>query len=66
MSNQCLNGLAMMHVHYKRTVDICDVVDRFARRNKRKMQFVDILDDGQCRLQESLQINHDGPVFVRD
>lgn len=45
MSQNRFNGLALMTVHYTHKIDIDAVVDEFARRNSRRMTFVDIFDD---------------------
>ena len=39
-----LNGLAMLNVHREASVDVNEVIDRFARRNPRKMKLIDILN----------------------
>ena len=45
MSNERLNGLAMMHINDDITVDVEDVINTFARQHPTLMQFVDIFDD---------------------
>ena len=45
MSQERINGLALMHVHYGIDVNIEWVIDEFARRNTRRMQLVNILAD---------------------
>lgn len=45
MSNERLNGLAMMHISDDITVDVEDVINSFARQHPTRMQFVDIFDD---------------------
>ena len=44
MSENRLNGLAMLNVHREASVDVNEVIDRFARRNPRKMKLIDILN----------------------
>ena len=43
MTNERLNGLALMNIHYAMPIDVANVIDTFARNNTRRMQFVDIL-----------------------
>lgn len=45
MTNERLNGLALMNLHYRTHIDIPDVIDRFARQHSRRMPFVDMLSD---------------------
>jgi len=39
MGQSRLTGLALMHVHRNRNVDINNIIDRFAK-NKRKIDFI--------------------------
>ena len=47
MVNERLNGLAQMHINDVITVDPDEVINMFARQNPTRMQFLDILDDGE-------------------
>ena len=45
MSNERLNGLAMMHINNDIKVNVEEVMNTFARQNPTRMQFLDIFDD---------------------
>jgi hypothetical protein len=47
MSNERLNGLAMMHINDDVTVTVDEVMNTFARQNPTRMQFLDIFDDNE-------------------
>ena len=44
MTNQRLNGLAMMHSHYDIQIDYDAVIDIFAKKHPRRLRLVNILD----------------------
>ena len=43
MSDDRLNSIALMHIHRDVDISVEDVIDRFARRNPRRMELVDVL-----------------------
>ncbi|XP_013403337.1 52 kDa repressor of the inhibitor of the protein kinase [Lingula anatina] len=45
MSQDRLNGLALLHVHYNMEIDVNAVIDLFARRQPRRMRLVNIFQD---------------------
>ena len=47
MTNDRLNGLALMYVHRNLTkqLDLDEIVDNFAREHPRRMEFLNILSD---------------------
>ena len=47
MSNERLNGLAMVHINNDITVNVEEVMNTFARQNPTRMQFLDIFDDDE-------------------
>ena len=47
MVNERLNGLAQIHINDDITIDIEEVIDRFARRNPTRMQFLYLLNDSE-------------------
>ena len=47
MVNERLNGLAQMHINDDITIDIEEVINRFARQNPTRMQFLDLLNDSE-------------------
>ena len=47
MSNERLNGLAMVHINNDITVNVKEVMNTFARQNPTRMQFLDIFDDDE-------------------
>lgn len=48
MSNERLNGLAMMHINDDIEVDVEEVMNSFARQNQRRMQFLDFFEDNEA------------------
>ena len=48
MSQERLNGLALLFVHYDIEIDYEEVLNIFARNYKHRLQFIDILNDGAC------------------
>ena len=44
LSEQRLNGLALLNVHHDVNIDVQEVIDRFATRHPRKMKLLDILN----------------------
>ena len=44
MSENRLNGLALIHVHGDVDLDVNEVIDRFAIRHPRRMKPLDILN----------------------
>ena len=44
MTQERLNGLALLSIHHDRYIDLDDIVNRFARNNGRKMTLLNILD----------------------
>ena len=47
MSNERLNGLAMMQINNDITVDVEEAMNTFARQNPTRMQFLDIFHDDE-------------------
>lgn len=45
ISQDQLNGLALMHFHYGLDIDYDAIVNDFARRNPRRMQLINVLDE---------------------
>ena len=43
MRQERLNGLALMHIHYKMPIDLEQIVDAFARKHPRRLQLNDML-----------------------
>ena len=44
MTQERLNGLALLSIHSDRYIGLDDTVNRFARNNERKMTLLNILD----------------------
>ena len=44
MTQEQLNGLALLSIHRDRYIDLDDTVNRFARNSERKMTLLKILD----------------------
>ncbi|XP_028413110.1 52 kDa repressor of the inhibitor of the protein kinase-like [Dendronephthya gigantea] len=47
MTNERLNGLALMHINDDLGVNVDEVINSFARQNPTRMQFLDIFDDNE-------------------
>lgn len=45
MSQERLNGLALMHVHYRMAIDLDEIVNRMARKHPRRLRLAEILND---------------------
>ena len=45
MSEERLNGLALMSIHRYYDIDFEDVLNRFARQHARKMELLDVLSE---------------------
>ena len=44
MGEERLNGLAALHVHNNIPVDLEKIIDNFARKRRRRMTMINILD----------------------
>jgi hypothetical protein len=45
MTENRLTGLALMHIHYAKTVDLDKVIEEFANKHPRKMKLPSIIYD---------------------
>ena len=45
MTESRLTGLALMHIHYAKKVDLDEVVSEFANKHPRKMELQSIIYD---------------------